>query len=327
MKHYIGVDVGKDSLAIAYQIAEDTWQYDEYTNNAQGIGQFIEELPYHKEAIHVIAESTGVYSKKLVQHLCENGIAVSLLNPKQSSGFAKVMLDSNKTDPDDARRLALFGQLIKPKSYQAKATEQEHLRQLRATLAILIKQRTMHKNRLHALNQEVSVQALVLDICKKQIKTLDQQIAQVEKELQTIVNQAYQQVYDLMISVKGVGPTTAVALIILVGDFSQFQSVKQLAKFLGICPTLHQSGTSVRGKRSISRSGAPHIRALLYLCAISAKRYNTACKAFYDRLRGRGKCHKVALIAVAHKLVKQLFAVVKSGVKFDNNLYKNIEIT
>ncbi len=235
------------------------------------------------------------------------------------------MLDYNKTDPDDARRLALFGQFLKPKPYKAKATEQEHLRQLRATLSILLKQRTMHKNRLHALNQEVSVQSLGLDICNKQIKMLDKQINQVERELQIIVNQAYKQVYNLMISVKGIGLATATALIVLVGDFSQFQSVKQLAKFLGICPTLHQSGTSGNGKRSISRSGAPYIRALLYLCARSAKRFNTAGKALYDRLRSRGKCHKVALIAVAHKLVKQLFAVVKSKVKFDNDLYKNPE--
>ena len=116
----------------------------------------------------------------------------------------------------------------------------------------------------------------------------------------------------------GIGPTTAAALLTETGGLTGFKNAKQLAKFLGVCPTQNESGKSIRGRGGIAKTGTKEIRTLLYMCARSAKRYNLSCKDLYERLRRKGKCHKVAMTAVCHKLVKQFFAVVKNETPFDN---------
>ncbi|WP_026262406.1 transposase, partial [Spirosoma panaciterrae] len=81
-----------------------------------------------------------------------------------------------------------------------------------------------------------------------------------------------------------------------------------------------ESGSSVKGKGHICKLGNSRIRQLLYMASMQAKKTNPACAALYDRLVGAGKPKLVALIAVAHKLVRQCFAVARSGVNFDQKL-------
>ena len=71
-------------------------------------------------------------------------------------------------------------------------------------------------------------------------------------------------------------------------------------------------------KKSVVKSGNGLLKATLYMAAPSARKYNLACKDIYDRLRMKGKTHKVAMMAVVHKLIKQVFAVVKNETPFNN---------
>ena len=112
-------------------------------------------------------------------------------------------------------------------------------------------------------------------------------------------------------SITGIGPKLATSLIIVTGGFNSFDNPKQVSRFLGICPTYQQSGTSLNIRGSINRNGDPHLRSLLYVATWSAIRYNASCKECYIRLKSRGKPSKVALFAVANKLIRQAFAVVK----------------
>ncbi len=93
--------------------------------------------------------------------------------------------------------------------------------------------------------------------------------------------------------------------------FENFETADELSKFFGLTPNSHYSGSSIRKKGRITKMGAHYVRALLYMCSRSAIRYNHACKELYQRLRAKGKSHKVAAVAVMHKLVKQVFACVK----------------
>ena len=98
-------------------------------------------------------------------------------------------------------------------------------------------------------------------------------------------------------------------LIVLTGAFTKFSNAKQLSSYFGLSPRIFESGTSVKGKARITKMGMSKIRAMLYVCAWSAKRCNTACKELYDRLVAKGKSKRLALIAVANKLLKQAFAI------------------
>ena len=95
--------------------------------------------------------------------------------------------------------------------------------------------------------------------------------------------------------------------------FTYFDNAKQLSRFIGICPTIEQSGTSINIRGHINRNGDETLRSMLYVAAWSASQHNKACKECYQRLRGNGKSGKVAMIAVANKLVRQAFAVVTSN--------------
>ncbi|WP_144007953.1 transposase, partial [Prevotella sp. P5-92] len=107
-----------------------------------------------------------------------------------------------------------------------------------------------------------------------------------------------------------IGVTLAAALIMATGGFTYFDNAKQLTRYLGLSPTYQQSGTSVHVKGHINRNGDSYLRSQLYVAAFSSIQYNTECKACYERLRSKGKPGKVAVIAVANKLIRQAFAVV-----------------
>ena len=118
------------------------------------------------------------------------------------------------------------------------------------------------------------------------------------------------------------GKQTAMTLIVLSGGFDKFDDYRKLSSYIGICPRIFESGTSVKGKARICKMGMSRIRAMLYICSWSASRCNKACRDLYQRLLAKGKAKKLALIAVANKLLKQAFAIAKQQTKYQEN-YSN----
>lgn len=116
---------------------------------------------------------------------------------------------------------------------------------------------------------------------------------------------------------------TALLLIVLTDGFTKFENSAQLCSYAGITPTERTSGSSVRGRSRISKVGNRKLRNLLFLCSFSACKHNTACKAQFERIVNKGKSKKLALIAVSNKLLRQAFAVVKSGVPYNSD-YRSI---
>ena len=112
---------------------------------------------------------------------------------------------------------------------------------------------------------------------------------------------------DLLTSIKGIGVTLAAALIVATGGFTYFDNAKQLTRYLGLSPIYQQFGTSVNVKGHINQNGDSNLRSQLYVAAFSSLRCNAECKACFDRLRSNGKPGKVAVVAVANKLIRQAF--------------------
>ena len=142
---------------------------------------------------------------------------------------------------------------------------------------------------------------------------LEKQIKAMEEKLASLAQSEYKKQMDLLTSIKGIGVTLAAALIVATGGFTYFDNAKQFTRYLGLSPTYQQSGTSVNVKGHINRNGDSNLRSQLYVAAFSSLRCNTECKACFDRLRSNGKPGKVAVVAVANKLVRQAFAVVTHG--------------
>lgn len=126
-------------------------------------------------------------------------------------------------------------------------------------------------------------------------------------KLADIASSEFDKQLKALTSIRGIGITLATALILTTGGFTFFDNAKQLSRFIGICPTYQQSGTSVNIKGHINRNGDEHLRSLLYVASWTALRYNAACRECYIRLKANGKPSKVALIAVANKPLRIKF--------------------
>lgn len=306
---YIGIDVSKDSFVAAYP-AKSGYITKTFNNDTKGVRQFIKSLP---EESHCVMESTGNYSMLLLYLLQQAGIPVSMENPQKIKHFSRAMMSVTKTDEIDAKLIAMYGEKMNPAPYKIPSESILLLKQKRTVL------RQLKKHLAATLNLQQSLAVLPKQdptsktSVEQTIKFLRKQISKMEEEITNLSNKEFKRQMDLLTSIKGIGNTLASALIVATGGFTYFTSAKQISRFLGLCPTYQQSGTSVNIKGHINRNGDTHLRSQLYIAALSSLRCNTACKEMYDRLRSNGKPGKVALVAITNKLIRQAFAVVNNN--------------
>ena len=306
---YIGIDVSKDSFVAAYP-AKSGYSTKTFKNTTSGVRQFISSLP---EGCHCVMESTGNYSMLLLYLLQQANIIVSMENPQKIKHFARAMLSTTKTDEIDAKLIALYGEKMEPIPYKIPSESIILLKQKRTVLRQLKKQLLMMTNLQESMavlpKQDPTSKASI----EQTIKFLRKQISKMEEEITNLSNKEYKRQMDLLTSIKGISNTIASALIIATGGFTYFSSAKQISRFLGLCPTYQQSGTSVNVKGHINRNGDTYLRSQLYVAAVSSTACNSACREAFVKMKERGKAGKVAIIAVANKLIRQAFAVVTNN--------------
>lgn len=307
---YVGIDVSKATFVVAYSSVK-TNKTRTFKNTVKGVHEFIQTIS--PTTHHCVLEATGNYSALLVYLLSEAGIIVSLENPLKVKNFARVMLTVIKTDEIDARLIALYGEKMQPAPYKLRSDAILTLKQKRTVI------RQLKKQLIATSNLKGSMEALPFfdPKCKKAIeKTIDfleKQVKNLEEELAVLAQSKYKKQMNLLTSIKGIGITLAAALIMATGGFTYFDNAKQLTRYLGLSPTYQQSGTSVNLKGHINRNGDSSLRSQLYIAAMASLRCNAECKECFNRLRSNGKPGKVAVVAVANKLVRQAFAVVTQG--------------
>ena len=306
---YIGIDVSKDSFVAAYP-KKSGYSTKTFPNTTSGVRQIITSLP---EDSHCVMEATGNYSMLLLYLLQQANIIVSMENPQKIKYFARAMLSTTKTDEIDAKLIALYGEKMEPAPYKIPSESIILLKQKRTVLRQLKKQLTAMINLQHSLSVLPKQDPTAKVATEQTIKFLRKQISKMEEEITNISNKEFKRQMELLTSIKGIGENIASALIMATGGFTYFSSAKQISRFLGLCPTYQQSGTSVNIKGHINRNGDTHLRSMMYVVAFSSIRSNTACRETYERLRSNGKSGRVAIIAVANKLIRQAFAVVTNN--------------
>ena len=306
---YIGIDVSKDSFVAAYPKKGD-YKTLKFANTTSGVRKFINSLPAE---CHCVMEATGNYSMLLLYLLQQANITVSMENPQKIKHFARAMLSTTKTDEIDAQLIAKYGEKMEPEPYRIPSESIILLKQKRTVLRQLKKQLTMMINLQHSLSVLPKQDPAAKVATEQTIKFLRKQISKLEDEITNLSNKEFKRQMELLTSIKGIGENIASALIMATGGFTYFSSAKQISRFLGLCPTYQQSGTSVNFKGHINRNGDAHLRSQLYVIAFASIRCNSACKEMYERLRARGKSGKVAIVAVANKLIRLAFAVVTNN--------------
>ena len=307
---YIGIDISKATFVAAFPV-ERGFRTETFQNDIKGIRRFISKLS--RDTHHCVMEATGNYCFLLLYLLDKVGIRASLVNPKKIKNYARVMLSVTKTDAKDACLIADFGERFKPEPYKFPSEQIMLLKQKKTVIRQLQKQLTATKN-LHTSLEPLPVKdKKCIQSLKHTMAYLEKQIKYMQQEMEEVVSGVFARQLKALTSIKGIGVTLASALIIATGGFTYFDNAKQLSRYAGICPTIERSGTSINVRGHINRNGDENLRSMLYVAAWSASRHNKACRECYQRLTSNGKSGKLAMIAVANKLIRQAFAVVTSN--------------
>jgi len=320
----VGVDVSKATLAVCHQPGSSP-QHLEVRNTPAGFRELVRRCG--TGSLYVL-EATDTYYLGVAYHLVAAGAEVAVLNPVVVRRFIQMHLGKGKSDRKDAQWLLRFGQQQATPRWQPEEQALVECRQLQQAAELLIRQQTMIRNALEALLHQPLVCAEVRRQLQRTLRRLEQQVQHLEAALLARVEQRYAAEVPLLCSIPGIGRKTAALLLLFARGFAGLDNYRQLIAKAGLCPHEYTSGTSVRGQTRITKTGGNLIRSKRYLCSWSACRANAACKALYERLVAKGKHKKLALIAVCNKLLKQAFAIVRSGVAYQSNFaQKTVHMT
>lgn len=309
-KEIFGIDISKDVFDTYSTVAG----HQQFSNATTGFRKFLKGLP--KNAL-VVMEATGYYHTPLAQFLSKKGVQVSVVNPLSVKRFIQMKLAKVKTDKSDAKAIFEYGSSIDVPLYTALTDAQGECLQLFRLLDSYVKKRTATKNKIHGEKALGLLSKTVLNSLDNNLKHLEKEMSVLEDRLLELVRQDWQQQLTLLQSIPGIGLKTALFLIVITDGFRKFENASQLCSYAGITPTIRESGSSVRGRSRISKVGNRKLRSLLFMASFSACEHNRACKAVFDRIVAKGKSPKLALMAVANKLLKQAFAIATSGIPYD----------
>lgn len=317
--NYTGIDISKLFFDVAF-LQSGRYAYHKLSNDADGFKALLKMLPPDSQ---VVMEASGPYYLQLACFLDDAGVALSVINPLVIRRFSQMRMSRAKTDKKDAKMIAEYGKTEQPVLWQKPEQHVITLQQTEALLARLQTERTALSNQLESFDSS----GMLIKQLRKEISAellhKEQLIKKLTKQMEQIAQVHYSDMLADLQSIPGLGRKTAMMLTVLSGGFSRFEDYRKLSSYIGICPRIFESGTSVKGKARICKMGMSRIRATLYVCSWSAARCNTACRDLYQRLIAKGKAKKLALIAVANKLLKQAFAIAKQQTKYKED-YSNI---
>lgn len=317
MPAFVGIDVAKDTLAVAL-LGPKTPRKTSVPNTPAGHARLIRWLAnQHVAEVQVCLEATGAYSEEVAQALHDASYHVYLVNPARIAAYAKSQLARNKTDPADAVLIARFAQTqaatLTP--YTPPDPALRELRGLVRHLDVLQQARQAERNRQAASDHP----AAVANALAAHITFLDQQIADITRQISDHIDghPELRKQHELLQSIGGIGSLTATRILAEAGDLTRFRDARALAAYAGLTPRQYSSGTSVQRRTRLSKIGNASLRRALFFPAIVAKQHNVVLQAFCARLARRGLAPKAIVGAAMRKLLHLAYGVLVSGKPFD----------
>ena len=317
-KPILGIDVSKLDLSISLLIDKVHYQT-KIDNNQQGFKLFIRWLKKYKVIkIKACMESTGHYGISFANFLYKNNHDVSIVNPICISAFAKSKLSRHKTDKVDSMIIAEYASQNDLPLYTPKPRELQEMQSLYRGLQNL---KVQQKQITNYLESKEHLSASICASYNSLAKAITKEISKIEKAIDDLLanSTVMKQKIDNMQTIPGIGKMTAVAVIAESPDITSFTSARELAAYAGLTPKHKTSGTSVRGKSSISKIGSSRLRKALYFPAIVAKNHNPIFIKFSQKLASKGKPSKVIIVAIMRKLLHIIFGVIKHNTQFNQN--------
>ena len=333
-KLILGIDMAKKDFAAAMWVDDGAEELGTFANDAggrQSLQEQIEALCDHHDAqqMHLVIEATGGYEAALVAYAYEQGWLVSMPNPKQVRDWAKGVGYRAKTDRVDARILAHYGAERNPPIRPPLAVEVSQLDSLLKRRDDLEQALQKERTRLSESADRPSISPKVRESFQQVIDALEEALQEIEEAIAHLSqsHQPFQQNLPRLLALPGIGPKVVLPLMVKLFQWQNLTSgqgtAKGLTAFVGLDPQPYESGRSVRKQPGISKMGDNEIRRLLYMGALGGVRGQNPLKPFYDRLVGRGKAKKVALVAAARKILTWAWTIFSRQIEWDPAFHAN----
>ncbi len=326
MLNCIGIDLSKASINVHISKNSQDLILD---NSHKGFRALLSKLKkiYKKEIENVIFifEPTGSYSESLRKYCSEQKIKCFIINPKQFSNYAKALGVEVKNDIEDARVLSKALHLAKENQIKVPVYNEdvEHIKELMSFYKFTKKQTTQQKNHLEALISKDGDNFSIKEL-KKSIKESQEKELRIIEQVQTLIDSSdeYRTAYQNINSIKGIGQIGAIVLLHLFLKYPEANQ-RQITSLTGLNPIYRQSGTSIQSGYKIAKSGSGLYRGIIFMSALSAVQHDENFKAFYERLKSKGKHTTLAQIAVMRKMILTAHSLYKNNRKYDKNFNPN----
>ena len=324
---YLGMDVAKAKLDCCLLLDEAAGRRKTkvVNNTKSGIVDLLAwaaKQNVSQNELHIVMEATGIYHEQAALALADAGATVSIVNPAQIKDFGRGLAVRTKTDGVDSFVLARYGVLLKPAAWKPPPPEARVLQALLARREAIAQDLQRERNRQEKADATDTPERIRQSLADS-IEFLVRQLADLQQDIDRHIDKHSNLKDDMALlqSIPAVGPQVSGNLLSVMHSHD-FGSAEQLAAYLGLVPVERQSGSSVLGRAKLSKAGPARIRAVLYMAAIVATRYNPHVKAVYDGLLARGKPKMSALGAAMRKLVHLCFGVLKTRQPYQANYAK-----
>jgi transposase len=311
----LGIDIAKAKYVVSLRRHDGKRRHKSFPNTGDGHQALIAWLATHAAGpVHACLEATGTYGEGVATALFDTGHHVSVVNPAAVTAFAQSQLRRTKTDDVDASVMADFCVAHQPPLWTPWPREVRELQGLIRRRAAVLDMLTQERNRLAAGGVVPPVRASL----ERHIAILEAELADLDRQIDRHVDQhpALRQQRDLLVTIPGIGATTAARLLAECRAITDFADARAYAAFAGLVPRERQSGT-LRGRTRLSKIGSARLRLALYFPALTAIRCNPALQAFATRLHAAGKPKMVVVGAAMRKLLHIAYGVLKHQRPFD----------
>lgn len=321
IKQTIGIDISKLTFDVRIHSNQMYLLFDNKNSGFDKMLKWVGQNNCFKQSETLyIFEHTGLYSFQLSVFLTQRNIPftmVSGLSVKRSLGIVR-----GKDDKIDATKLARYAYRLRDEiqTYKLPTKQIQSLKRLLSLRDLLVKHRAGYKVSYKELKRVLTKKdnQVLFNVEKQTIDFLSKKIDKVEQEIHTIItsDEQLKNQYELITSIKGVGPQTALFVMVCTHGFTKFENWRKFASYSGIAPFPNRSGTSIIGKTKISHLANKKIKSLLDQCAKSALQHNQEMKSFYNKRIEQGKNKMSTINIIRNKIVSRIFAIVNRGTPY-----------
>ncbi len=327
VKQVVGIDVSQDELVSSFgymyeDISHELVSRKVFDNSQSGFEKLLSwvgKLLVKEAPLRFVMEATGVYHQKLAYHLFEAGNALSIVLPNKISNYARTLTINTVTDKTMADAIMQFGLERKLEDWAPPKGIYHKLQQLTRERNQLVDEKTVIKNQLHAERVEGLPHKKSIERANKRLVLAEKQEKEIKEEIKQLIaaDEETRQVVLLLCTIPGIGLLTAATILGETNCFELIRNKRQLASYAGFDVKDKQSGTSVKGKASISKKGNRHLRKAMHMPSLSTIKSDKKAKAVFEKLLSKHGIKMKALVAVQRRLLEMAYTIYKTGVPYD----------